>query len=98
MSPHDAATRIPPPQVKAVIIGEASGASMEAIMAVYPRHKAVADTFKARLVQCVLSSHQYYGSSASPEKCLHKLIRPHINGFDADIGHRTALEGESHAD
>jgi uncharacterized protein len=34
--------------VKAVIIGESSGASMEAIMAVYPRHKAVVETFKAR--------------------------------------------------
>jgi uncharacterized protein YciI len=34
--------------VKAVVIGESSGASMEAIMAVYPRHKAVVDTFKAR--------------------------------------------------
>ena len=34
--------------MKAVVIGEASGASMEAIMAVYPRHKAVVDAFKAR--------------------------------------------------
>src|SRR5262245_4512877 len=34
--------------VKAVIIGEPSGASMEQIMAVYPRHKAVVDAFKAR--------------------------------------------------
>jgi uncharacterized protein YciI len=34
--------------VKAVIIGEPSGASMEQIMAVYPRHKAVVETFKAR--------------------------------------------------
>ena len=34
--------------MKAVIIGEASGASREAIMAVYPRHKAVVDAFKAR--------------------------------------------------
>ena len=34
--------------MKAVIIGEASGASMEAIMAVYPRHKAVVDAFKGR--------------------------------------------------
>ena len=31
--------------MKAVVIGESSGASMEAIMAVYPRHKAVVDTF-----------------------------------------------------
>jgi uncharacterized protein len=34
--------------MKAVIIGEPSGASREAIMAVYPRHKAVVDAFKAR--------------------------------------------------
>jgi hypothetical protein len=34
--------------VKAVIIGESSGASMEAIMAVYPRHKAVVEAFIAR--------------------------------------------------
>jgi uncharacterized protein YciI len=31
--------------MKAVVIGESSGASMEAIMAVYPRHKAVVDIF-----------------------------------------------------
>ena len=34
--------------MKAVLIGESSGASMEAIMAVYPRHKAVVEEFKAR--------------------------------------------------
>ena len=34
--------------MKAVIIGEPSGASMEAIMAVYPRHKTVVDAFKAK--------------------------------------------------
>ena len=34
--------------MKAVVIGESSGASMEALMAVYPRHKAVVDAFKAR--------------------------------------------------
>jgi uncharacterized protein len=34
--------------MKAVVIGEGSGASMDAIMAVYPRHKAVVDAFKAR--------------------------------------------------
>lgn len=34
--------------MKAVVIGEPSGASMEAIMAVYPRHKAVVEAFKAR--------------------------------------------------
>jgi uncharacterized protein YciI len=34
--------------MKAVVIGEGSGASMEAIMAVYPRHKVVVDAFKGR--------------------------------------------------
>ena len=34
--------------MKAVVIGEPSGASMEQIMAVYPRHKAVVDEFVAR--------------------------------------------------
>ena len=34
--------------MKFVVIGEASGASMDAIMAVYPRHKAVVDAFVAR--------------------------------------------------
>lgn len=34
--------------MKAVIIGESSGASMDAIMAVYPRHKVVVEKFKAR--------------------------------------------------
>jgi uncharacterized protein YciI len=33
--------------VKTVVIGEGSGASMDAIMEVYPRHKAVVDRFKA---------------------------------------------------
>ena len=31
--------------MKTVVIGESSGASMETIMAVYPRHKAVVDRF-----------------------------------------------------
>jgi uncharacterized protein YciI len=35
-------------KMKAVVIGESSGASMEAIMAVYPRHKAVVDKFIAK--------------------------------------------------
>jgi uncharacterized protein YciI len=35
-------------QLKAVIIGESSGASMEANMAVYPRHKVVVDKFVGR--------------------------------------------------
>lgn len=34
--------------MKTVVIGIGSGASMEAIMAVYPRHKAVVDAFIAR--------------------------------------------------
>lgn len=34
--------------MKSVVIGVGSGASMDAIMEVYPRHKAVVDTFVAR--------------------------------------------------
>ena len=34
--------------MKFVVIGESSGASMEAIMAVYPRHKAIVDEFIER--------------------------------------------------
>jgi uncharacterized protein len=34
--------------MKAVFIGESSGASMDVVMAVYPRHKAVVDKFTAR--------------------------------------------------
>ncbi len=34
--------------MKAVVIGEPSGATTEQIMAVYPRHKAVVDRFVAR--------------------------------------------------
>lgn len=34
--------------MKAVVIGESSGASMKTIMAVYPRHKTVVDKFIAR--------------------------------------------------
>ncbi len=34
--------------MKTVVIGESSGASREAIMAVYPRHKLVVDKFVAR--------------------------------------------------
>jgi uncharacterized protein len=34
--------------MKAVVIGESSGASMEAVMAVYPRHKAVVEKYIAR--------------------------------------------------
>lgn len=34
--------------MKAVVIGEPSGATMEQIMAVFPRHKAVVSAFVAR--------------------------------------------------
>jgi uncharacterized protein len=34
--------------MKAVFMGESSGASMDVIMAVYPRHKKVADEFIAK--------------------------------------------------
>lgn len=34
--------------MKAVVIGEPSGVSMEEIMKIYPRHKAVVDAFVAR--------------------------------------------------
>jgi uncharacterized protein YciI len=34
--------------MKTVVIGESSGATMEQIMAVYPRHKVVVDAFVAR--------------------------------------------------
>ena len=34
--------------MKFVVIGESSGAAMEQIMAVYPRHKALVDEFVAR--------------------------------------------------
>ena len=34
--------------MKAVFIGESSGASMDTIMSVYPRHKAVVDKYIAR--------------------------------------------------
>ena len=34
--------------MKAVVIGESSGATMDQIMAVYPRHKALVDDFIAR--------------------------------------------------
>jgi uncharacterized protein YciI len=31
--------------MKTVVIGESSGASMDTVMAVYPRHKAIVDSF-----------------------------------------------------
>ncbi len=34
--------------MKAVVIGETSGVSMEAVMQVYPRHKVVVDKFIAQ--------------------------------------------------
>ena len=34
--------------MKAVVIGESSGATMDTIMAVYPRHKAVVEAYVGR--------------------------------------------------
>jgi uncharacterized protein YciI len=34
--------------MKAVVIGEPSGATMETIMSVYPRHKAIVDKYVAK--------------------------------------------------
>jgi uncharacterized protein YciI len=34
--------------MKAVVIGESSGATMETIMGVYPRHKAIVEKYIAR--------------------------------------------------
>ena len=34
--------------MKAVVIGESSGATMDMIMSVYPRHKAIVDKFIAQ--------------------------------------------------
>ena len=34
--------------MKAVVIGKASGATMETIMSVYPRHKAIVDKYRAK--------------------------------------------------
>jgi uncharacterized protein len=34
--------------MKAIVIGESSGATMETIMSVYPRHKIVVDEYKAK--------------------------------------------------
>jgi uncharacterized protein YciI len=34
--------------MKYVVLGESNGASMDALMAVYPRHKALVDQFTAR--------------------------------------------------
>ena len=36
--------------MKAVVIGESSGATMEQIIAVYPRHKAIVDAFVAEVM------------------------------------------------
>jgi uncharacterized protein YciI len=45
---HNHVARTREENMKAVVIGVGSGASMDAIMAVYPRHKAVVDAFIAR--------------------------------------------------
>jgi len=34
--------------MKAVVIGESSGATMETIMSVYPRHKSIVDKYVAK--------------------------------------------------
>ena len=34
--------------MKAVVIGESSGATMEQVMAVFPRHKVIVDAFVAK--------------------------------------------------
>jgi len=34
--------------MKTVVIGESSGATMDMVMAVYPRHKIVVDQYKSR--------------------------------------------------
>ena len=48
--------------MKTVVIGESSGASMETIMAVYPRHKAVVDTFIDR-GEVMVSDHSLTGAT-----------------------------------
>ncbi len=45
--------------MKTVVIGESSGASRDAIMAVYPRHKAIVDKFVAP--GCRLGHRAVYG-------------------------------------
>jgi len=47
--------------MKTVVIGESSGASREAIMAVYPRHKIVAEKFIALgTIHCYPSEEKSY--------------------------------------
>ncbi len=50
--------------MKAVVIGEPSGAGREAIMAVYPRHKAVVDKYVAQGVVIGIGPFADYGNMA----------------------------------
>ena len=50
--------------MKTVVIGESSGASMDAIMAVYPRHKAVVDSFINRGEVIGIGPFTYRGNMA----------------------------------
>ena len=50
--------------MKAVVIGEPSGASMETILSVYPRHKKVVDKFIARGVVVGIGPFSDFGNMA----------------------------------
>ena len=50
--------------MKAVLIGQSSGATMDQIMAVYPRHKAIVETFKARGVILGIGPFMDHGNMA----------------------------------
>lgn len=50
--------------MKAVVIGQASGASMEKIMQVYPRHKTVVDKFVAKGVVIGIGPFSDFGNMA----------------------------------
>ena len=50
--------------MKAVLIGEPSGASRDMIMAVYPRHRAIVDKFVARGVVLGIGPFEDLGNMA----------------------------------
>lgn len=50
--------------MKTVVIGEPSGATMDAIMAVFPRHKAVVDKFVQRGVVIGIGPFTDFGNMA----------------------------------
>ena len=50
--------------MKAVLIGEPSGASRDTIMAVYPRHRAIVDKFVARGVVLGIGPFEDLGNMA----------------------------------